>query len=436
MHDFPEAVIQMSIPILRPLAIRNFALLWSGSFISMVGDQLTLIAFPWMVLKLTGDPLAMGTVLALAGIPRALFMVFGGAITDRFSARTIMFWSNIGRMLLMVVLCYLVFSHSISLPIIYLAALLFGMVDAFFWPASSAIVPQLVDEERLHAANALIQGTAEMSVMAGPFVAGLVIALFSGDPASDSVDLTGIAMVFGIDTVTFMVSAITLAMIRLQPVRAHDTPFSMQAMLDSVYAGFKAMWKDMPLRILTLVFMIFTLFWRGPYLIGIPVLCDSRFPEGALAYGMIASAFGVGAFIGTVAGGSLPKLRDEWLGFLVLADTLILGTSFLVYAVTPTVIWAALMTTLCGVLDGYLIVILISWIQLRVPTELLGRVMSMIMFFNAGLAPVSAALAGAFIAWSLTGVFVIAGISLVLLSLLDFCFPLTRRMGIDQRAAT
>ncbi|HJN52593.1 MAG: MFS transporter [Pseudomonadales bacterium] len=425
----------MSIPILRPLAIRNFALLWSGSFISMVGDQLTLIAFPWMVLKLTGDPLAMGTVLALAGIPRALFIVFGGAITDRFSARTIMFWSNIGRMMLMVILCYLVFSDSISLWMIYLTALLFGVVDAFFWPASSAIVPQLVDEERLHAANALIQGTAEMSVMAGPFVAGLVIAVFSVEPAGGAVDLTGIAMVFGIDTVTFMVSAITLAMIRLQPVRQDDAPFSIQAMLELVYAGFRAMWQDVPLRILTLVFMIFTLFWRGPYLIGIPVLCDSRFPEGALAYGMIGSAFGVGAFIGTVAGGSLPKPRDEWLGILVLADTLILGTSFLVYAVTPTVVWAALMTTVCGVLDGYLIVILISWIQLRVPTELMGRVMSMIMFFNAGLAPVSAALAGAFIAWSLTGVFVIAGISLVLLSLLGFCFPVTRRMGIEQYAA-
>ena len=425
----------MSIPILRPLAIRNFALLWSGSFISMVGDQLTLIAFPWMVLKLTGDPLAMGTVLALAGIPRALFIVFGGAITDRFSARTIMFWSNIGRMMLMVILCYLVFSDSISLWMIYLTALLFGVVDAFFWPASSAIVPQLVDEERLHAANALIQGTAEMSVMAGPFVAGLVIAVFSVEPAGGAVDLTGIAMVFGIDTVTFMVSAITLAMIRLQPVRQDDAPFSIQAMLELVYAGFRAMWQDVPLRILTLVFMIFTLFWRGPYLIGIPDLCNSRFPEGALAYGMIGSAFGVGAFIGTVAGGSLPKPRDEWLGILVLADTLILGTSFLVYAVTPTVVWAALMTTVCGVLDGYLIVILISWIQLRVPTELMGRVMSMIMFFNAGLAPVSAALAGAFIAWSLTGVFVIAGISLVLLSLLGFCFPVTRRMGIEQYAA-
>jgi MFS family permease len=346
-----------------------------------------------------------------------------------------MFWSNIGRMMLMVILCYLVFSDSISLWMIYLTALLFGVVDAFFWPASSAIVPQLVDEERLHAANALIQGTAEMSVMAGPFVAGLVIAVFSVEPAGGAVDLTGIAMVFGIDTVTFMVSAITLAMIRLQPVRQDDAPFSIQAMLELVYAGFRAMWQDVPLRILTLVFMIFTLFWRGPYLIGIPVLCDSRFPEGALAYGMIGSAFGVGAFIGTVAGGSLPKPRDEWLGILVLADTLILGTSFLVYAVTPTVVWAALMTTVCGVLDGYLIVILISWIQLRVPTELMGRVMSMIMFFNAGLAPVSAALAGAFIAWSLTGVFVIAGISLVLLSLLGFCFPVTRRMGIEQYAA-
>jgi MFS family permease len=77
------------IGLLKPLSVRNFALLWAGSVVSYIGAQLTLIAFPWLVLKLTGDALAMGTVLALASIPRAVFMVFGGAFTDRFSPRTV-----------------------------------------------------------------------------------------------------------------------------------------------------------------------------------------------------------------------------------------------------------------------------------------------------------------------------------------------------------
>ena len=74
--------------MLKMLRSRNFRLLWIGEAVSLLGDQFTLIALPWLVLQLTGDALAMGTVLALAGVPRAIFILLGGALTDRFSPRT------------------------------------------------------------------------------------------------------------------------------------------------------------------------------------------------------------------------------------------------------------------------------------------------------------------------------------------------------------
>ena len=66
---------------------RNLRLLWIGEGFSVLGSQFYMIALPWLVLKLTGDPFQMGFVLALAGIPRALFMLIGGALTDRFSPK-------------------------------------------------------------------------------------------------------------------------------------------------------------------------------------------------------------------------------------------------------------------------------------------------------------------------------------------------------------
>src|SRR5512138_1919471 len=87
---------------------RNFRLLWTGEGISLLGDQFYLIALPWLVLQLTGDSLAMGTVLATAGIPRALFMLVGGALTDRFSPRRLMISSNAVRMILTGLLAALV----------------------------------------------------------------------------------------------------------------------------------------------------------------------------------------------------------------------------------------------------------------------------------------------------------------------------------------
>lgn len=72
-------------PMLRVMSLRNFRLLFAGTTTSLLGDQFALIATPWLVLKLTGDPLALGIVLALEGLPRALFMLLGGAVTDRLS---------------------------------------------------------------------------------------------------------------------------------------------------------------------------------------------------------------------------------------------------------------------------------------------------------------------------------------------------------------
>src|SRR5512144_806914 len=78
----------------------NFRLLWIGEGISLLGDQFYLIALPWLVLSLTGNALIVGTVLAIAGIPRALFMLLGGALTDRFTPRRLMMASNLARLAL------------------------------------------------------------------------------------------------------------------------------------------------------------------------------------------------------------------------------------------------------------------------------------------------------------------------------------------------
>ena len=166
-----------------PLAVlrsRNFRLLWIGEAISLLGDQFYMIALPWLVLQLTGNALAVGTVLAVAAIPRALFMLVGGALVDRFSPRSLMLGSNLVRFGLVVLLAGLVLTGTIELWMLYVMALFFGLADAFFYPAQSAIVPQLVKERDLPTANALVQGTAQLSLFVGPMLAGGLIALFSG----------------------------------------------------------------------------------------------------------------------------------------------------------------------------------------------------------------------------------------------------------------
>src|SRR5512138_137842 len=95
-----------------PLSVRNFRLLWIGEGISLLGDTFYLIALPWLVLQLTGSALALGTIMALASIPRAVFMLVGGAFVDRYSPRSVMIASNVARFVLVALLSALVLTNT------------------------------------------------------------------------------------------------------------------------------------------------------------------------------------------------------------------------------------------------------------------------------------------------------------------------------------
>src|SRR5512136_2308529 len=114
----------------------NFRLIWIGQGASLLGDEFFMIALPWLVLKLTNDPLALGTVLAMIGIPRALFMLIGGALADRYSQRDIMLASDILRLLLTILLTILILASWLQLWMLYLLGLFFGVISGFFIPAS------------------------------------------------------------------------------------------------------------------------------------------------------------------------------------------------------------------------------------------------------------------------------------------------------------
>src|SRR5664279_2941954 len=114
-----------SNPLQNAFRNPNFRLLWGGQITSILGDQFSMIAMPWLVLKLTGsDPVALGTVLALGSVPRALFMLLGGAVTDRLSQRTVMLVSDVLRFALTGLLAALVLTGSVHLWMVYILSLL------------------------------------------------------------------------------------------------------------------------------------------------------------------------------------------------------------------------------------------------------------------------------------------------------------------------
>src|SRR6478672_4427149 len=135
LEDAMSTVVEVNIQKpASPLSVRNFRLLWVGEGISLLGDQFYMIALPWLVLQLTGSALALGTVMALASIPRAVFVLVGGAFVDRFSPRSVMIASNFARLVLVALLSALVLTNTIRIEMLYGFALAFGLADAFYFP--------------------------------------------------------------------------------------------------------------------------------------------------------------------------------------------------------------------------------------------------------------------------------------------------------------
>ena len=148
------------------------------------------------------------------------------------------------------------------------------------------------------------------------------------------------------------------------------------------------------MRDLILLLAFLSVVFRGPFVIGIPALANRYLSEGAAGFGVLMSALGIGSIIGTLTAGLWRGARRFSLGALVLTDFLGFG-SLMVVASFVQVLWPlALLTGAFAVVDGILIVYFTTWLQLRVPGEYLGRVSSVIMFFNLGLFPISSAVAG------------------------------------------
>jgi len=405
---------------------RNFRLLWIGEGISLLGDQFYLIALPWLVLSLTGNALAVGTVLATAGIPRALFMLVGGAFTDRFTPRKLMIASNLVRMALTGLLAALVFTNLIQLWMLYALALFFGLADAFFFPAQTSIVPQLVGKDQLQMGNAMIQGTATLSLFVGPVLAGTLISWLDGGATQST---SGIALAFALDSISFIASVTMLNRIRIENMNS-PTEEANGGMLASIREGLLYVWNDQTLKVVFGLIMGLNVLITGPFSVGVPVVAHIRFAEGATAFGLIMSVFGGGALLGIILAGILPKPSKKLLGTVLLSVISSMGIGLAVIGITPTLTFAALAAFVMGAANGYSNILMITWLQQKIAPEMTGRIMSLVMFAAIGLNPVSTALAGALIGLNATVLLICAG-SLMTLFTLSAAFSPVVRLGME-----
>ncbi|MGC2696320.1 MAG: MFS transporter, partial [Candidatus Angelobacter sp.] len=273
--SLPSAPISVS----HPLRERNFRMLWAGSAISLAGDQFYLVALPWVVLQLTGSAVAVGTILMAVAIPRAVLMLFGGALTDRVSARRILIGTASARTLFVTMIGVLLWLGDLRLWELYVLGFCFGVADAFSLPAASTLLPSLVKREQLVAANSVFQTTGQLTTIAAPGPAGIVIKAL------------GTAWAFFIDAISFLF--IIGALWRLPDPPKAQAAAARPPVWRSILDGIAYVRRDAPLRTLMLVAAMLNFCLSGPMGVGLPYLTKVKFGSPT-AYGIVVSAAAAG----------------------------------------------------------------------------------------------------------------------------------------------
>ena len=378
---------------------------------SAIGDQFDLIAFPWLVLLVSGDPVAVGIVLAVGNIPAIFFILIGGSLADRYSPRVIMLTSNGIRIALVASLAVLVLTDLANLWLIYVFALLKGIADSFYYPAQLAMLPRIVPVQLLRPSNAAVRTTTQLGGFIGPALAGGLISFFGkGVSSAGSADQTGIGLAFTVVALALLVSSLMLMLMQMDDSgpRPAGEDTKEPSLFSSIREGIQYVRVDGAMLAIFLLIVQMELLMRGPVTVGMPVLAHTRLPEGALALGIVTSAYAGGAVLGTVLAGALPAPKRR-LGPILVAVFTLSGILMAPFGLLNATWLAAAITLTIGVMGGYVGIMIISWIQGRTPPAMLGRVMSLLLVASVAVSPISIAAAGPLIKLSLGWVFIVAG---------------------------
>ena len=418
---------------------RNFSLFWFGEMISVIGDQISLIAFPWLILQMTDSAALTGLVFAVQGIPRAVLMLAGGALVDRTSPRLMMIISNALRLLLVFSLAYMISQDTADISIVFIMAFAFGVADAFFYPASISILPSLVSRDELQAGNAIIQTTLHLGMTIGPFVAAFIIAGEIGSAAqsaelvvSDSVlsaydlDREGLARAFFIDGLTFALSLLSLLLVSVRKLNVEDETSSESSLFKEIRQASLWAWSIPAVRLGFIGMAVIHFFFMPMVFVGIPVWAKSHYTEGAYVYGVVTAAFGLGAFIGAISSAYISSPGDKKLIPMMFWAYVFSGSTLALIIFYDPYWWAMLLFFISGIFESFFYVHFTTWLQRITPHALLGRVMSILMLMSMGLVPIADAIMGFVIEWSLDAAMIGSGVFLMLFCGIIALHPLAK----------
>jgi MFS family permease len=366
-------VIKISFPV-SPLRNRNFRWFFLGYSTSMLGTGMAPVGIAFAVLDLGGSATSLGLVLTASVAMTVICLVFGGVLADRFGRRAVMLGSDIARCGVAAAFAAVVILGHPPISLLIGLSAAEGAATGFFSPALIALVPELIENEKLHDANILIGLANNVGNIVGPAVAGTLVLVSSA------------GVVIALDAASFAVSALSLAMLQLK----RSEPSGGQSMLQDLRSGWNAWRSRSWLWITDFKFALFNAVVYAPLLVLGPTIAKSRL-GGPGAWGLILAAEGAGAVIAGVgiAGRRLPRP----LQVVMLAQALwaLLLVALAVPLPVPVIAGAAFVA---GAGSAATFTAWNTTLQRNIPNELLARVGSYDFLASFILGPIGLSLVG------------------------------------------
>jgi MFS family permease len=373
----PELEDSRRIPqMLRALRHRNFQLFFSGQLISLIGTWMDNIAEAWLVYRLTGSSLLLGTVAFAGQIPVFLLAPIGGMVADRWNRQRVVIATQASSMVLAGILAVLTLTHRITVWEVVVLAALMGAVNAFDIPARQAFLVDMVGREDLMNAIALNSSMFNGARVIGPSIAGILVASIGEGWCFAANSISYIAVIIGL--VLMHVSRAPVEVRRVSP-------------FEHIVEGFRFVWNTGPIRALLLLLGLVSLV-AMPYSVLMPIFAAKILHGNARTLGVLMGATGVGALGGalTLATRSGVKGLGRWVAVACAS----FGTFLILFSFSR---WHVLSVVLLVPVGFAMMVQMASsntLIQAMVPDRLRGRAMAVYSMMFMGMAPIGALLSG------------------------------------------
>jgi MFS family permease len=367
---------------------RDFRWLLASSWVTNLGDGITLAAGPLLVASQTHNPLAVAMAALLQRVPWLMFGLYAGVVADRINRRAIVITTGLARVVILLLLIASILTHRVNTAVVLAALFLFGVCETFGDTTTTTLLPMLVDKRDLGIANSRsITGLIVWNQMAGPPIGAVLFA-------------AGMALPFASEAVCVLAGVLLITRVRLPARVGRARPARVR---EDIREGWRWLWAHPPVRTLAITIFTFNITFGAAWSV-LVLYARQRLGMNELGFGLITTAIAVGGLLGTASYGWLE--RHVSLGVIMRAGLIVETLTHLALALTRSAWFALAVFTIFGAHASIWATTSTSVRQRAVPAEFQGRVASVYLTGVVGGIVIGSALGGLVASvWGITAPF-------------------------------